>query len=85
MKQLEYLYMIWIYLLRKVSRQRWLTSYVVSFSWSGRAGLVTDPTLFLQNVVKLMRGLLQCMMRQVGGKRQMCLWVIMWAILSFSW
>lgn len=29
--------------------------------------LTTDPTLFLQNVVKLMRGLLQCMMRQVGA------------------
>lgn len=75
----------WDLLLREVSRQRGLTGRVVRFSWSREADLITDPTLFLQNVVKLMRGLLQCMMRQVGGKRQMCLGVIGVGISSFSW
>lgn len=83
-KPSEYLYTLGMCLLRKVCRLRWLTSRVVSFSWSREAGLVTDPTLFLQNVVKLMRGLLQCMMRQVGGKWWMCLQVIWVVILPFS-
>lgn len=83
-KQSEYLYTLGICLLREVCRQHWLTGHVVRFSWSREAGLFTDPTLFLQNVVKLMRGLLQCMMRQVGGKRQTCLQVIWVGILSFS-